>query len=1096
MPTRSLTAAGIILLCGATTLQAQTLTTDFVNAGYTLLDLGSVPGLPAPNGGLTIKPAEPNTLYICGAANGAGGVVHTIGITRNVQGHITGYSGTSTLFATAGNNDGGLFFAPNGTMLYTRYPLNELGQLLTNSTTMITNLTPLGVNSSVGSVMLVPTGFVGAGKLVFASYNSGTVHQLPYTIGVNGEYILGSSANQVNIISTASGPEGIAYVPPGSPAFTAESIIISSYGNGKVVVYEADANGLPMPSTARDMVTGLSGAEGALIDPVTGDLLFSTFGGANTVIRVSGFADPEDCLGIPFGPNLPGTPCDDSDACTTNDTWSPTCDCIGTFQDADGDGTCDANDLCPGGPEPGTACDDLDACTTGDVIGANCLCAGTFADADGDGTADCNDGCPADPNKIAPGQCGCGVADTDGDGDGTADCNDGCPADPNKTTPGICGCGVSDADTDGDGTADCNDGCPADPNKIAPGQCGCGVADTDTDGDGTADCVDPCPALANIEPGDPCDDGIANTINDQYTINCVCAGTPVACTVPGDCNDNDPCTTDDCLANACVFTPLPDGDGDGTCDAQDGCPADPNKTAPGICGCGVADTDTDGDGTADCVDPCPALANIEPGDPCDDGIANTINDQYTINCVCAGTPVACTVPGDCNDGDPCTTDDCVANACVFTPLPDGDGDGTCDAQDGCPADPNKTAPGICGCGVSDADSDSDGTADCNDGCPADPNKIAPGQCGCGVADTDTDGDGTADCVDPCPALANIEPGDPCDDGIAGTINDQYNANCLCVGTPVGCTEILTLELTLDDFGSETTVELRDETGAIILDSSGPYADGIGGTVMSEQFCVNPGCYRLYVYDAGGDGIAGGGYVLRDASNRRIIDADGLFGATSTQHVGTPDFCVPLSNQGLIPYSCDRTDLLPSTTLYCNGQPGATGFQWWWHDPHGSYSRRILVPTNQMKANQMVTNPVPYGLELNIRVRALIGGNYTAFGKACTAVVNDPGGGAMDDAGISYQSIEMDDASTILTIHPNPNRDGVVNLMLEGLDDVERVMLIDVFDLYGKRVHAEQVTIAGGTVNHVMDLSSDLSMGMYVVNVSINGQHFTQRLLKQ
>jgi hypothetical protein len=52
--------------------------------------------------------------------------------------------------------------------------------------------------------------------------------------------------------------------------------------------------------------------------------------------------------------------------------------------------------------------------------------------------------------------------------------------------------------------------------------------------------------------------------------------------------------------------------------------------------------------------------------------------------------------------------------------------------DGCPNDPNKTAPGICGCGAADTDRDLDGTADCRDGCPLDAKKLAPGVCGCGV----------------------------------------------------------------------------------------------------------------------------------------------------------------------------------------------------------------------------------------------------------------------------------------------------------------------------------------------------------------------------
>jgi hypothetical protein len=96
-----------------------------------------------------------------------------------------------------------------------------------------------------------------------------------------------------------------------------------------------------------------------------------------------------------------------------------------------------------------------------------------------------------------------------------------------------------------------------------------------------------------------------------------------------------------------------DSDGDGVGDACDNCPNDPNKIAPGVCGCGVADTDSDGDGTIDCLDACP-------------------NDPNKI------------APGQCGCGNPDT---------------DTDGDGMLDCHDGCPNDPNKIAPGHCGCGV-------------------------------------------------------------------------------------------------------------------------------------------------------------------------------------------------------------------------------------------------------------------------------------------------------------------------------------------------------------------------------------------------------------
>ncbi|MBU0968818.1 MAG: PKD domain-containing protein [Proteobacteria bacterium] len=85
-----------------------------------------------------------------------------------------------------------------------------------------------------------------------------------------------------------------------------------------------------------------------------------------------------------------------------------------------------------------------------------------------------------------------------------------------------------------------------------------------------------------------------------------------------------------------------DSDGDGTPDMSDGCPADPAKTTAGVCGCGVADTDTDADGIADCNDTCNNLI-------------------------------------------------------------DTDGDGVADCVDGCPTNPTKTAPGFGGCAATEVE---------------------------------------------------------------------------------------------------------------------------------------------------------------------------------------------------------------------------------------------------------------------------------------------------------------------------------------------------------------------------------------------------------
>lgn len=77
-----------------------------------------------------------------------------------------------------------------------------------------------------------------------------------------------------------------------------------------------------------------------------------------------------DCLSVPGGPNMPGTFCDDLDSLNTNDTWSTACTCEGEPF------TIDCNGVVYGPDMPGTLCDDGDPFTTGDMWTASCLCIG------------------------------------------------------------------------------------------------------------------------------------------------------------------------------------------------------------------------------------------------------------------------------------------------------------------------------------------------------------------------------------------------------------------------------------------------------------------------------------------------------------------------------------------------------------------------------------------------------------------------------------------------------------------------------------------------------------------------------------------------
>ena len=51
-------------------------------------------------------------------------------------------------------------------------------------------------------------------------------------------------------------------------------------------------------------------------------------------------------------------------------------------------------------------------------------------------------------------------------------------------------------------------------------------------------------------------------------------------------------------------------------------------------------------------------------------------------------------------------------------------------------------------------------------------------------------------------------------------------------------------------------------------------------------------------------------------------------------------------------------------------------------------------------------------------------------------------------------------------------------------------------MMGQRVFTERAVAAEGTLNHRMDLGSVVGAGLYVVNVTIDGKLFTQRLVIQ
>ncbi|GDY00103.1 hypothetical protein LBMAG48_25060 [Phycisphaerae bacterium] len=298
---RTTTVTLAALAMSTTAGLAQVVAPQYVN-NYAIFNLGPVPGVPGSYGGVAMSNTDPDLMLIGGNANASTGGVYSIRVRRNQCGNITGFIGTAQLVSTAPQIDGGLFVTTDNVILTTRYNDNGINMIKPGSTApdKVVSLTPLGVASSTGSLTIVPQGLPGAGRLKIASYNASTFYDATISPDGLGTY------NVSNVTLTANiqgGPEGIAYVPSGSPLFPNPALLIAEYGGGLISAWDINANGDPVPGTRRSFITGLSGAEGAFLDITSGDFLFSTFGGGGRVIVVQGFAERVTCDSIDFNQN-------------------------------------------------------------------------------------------------------------------------------------------------------------------------------------------------------------------------------------------------------------------------------------------------------------------------------------------------------------------------------------------------------------------------------------------------------------------------------------------------------------------------------------------------------------------------------------------------------------------------------------------------------------------------------------------------------------------------------------------------------------------------------------------------------------------------
>jgi lysyl endopeptidase len=104
----------------------------------------------------------------------------------------------------------------------------------------------------------------------------------------------------------------------------------------------------------------------------------------------------------------------------------------------------------------------------------------------------------------------------------------------------------------------------------------------------------------------------------------------------------------------------------------------------------------------------------------------------------------------------------------------------------------------------------------------------------------------------------------------------------------GDTYLFTLEIVLDDYGSETSWELRNSSNTLVYEG-GPYADGADGQLVEQELCLVEDCYSLTFFDAWGDGMCcefgNGGYTMLNQNSIFLFNG-GQFGESEEN-----EFCV-------------------------------------------------------------------------------------------------------------------------------------------------------------------------------------------------------------
>ncbi|MBK7286460.1 MAG: lamin tail domain-containing protein [Flavobacteriales bacterium] len=229
------------------------------------------------------------------------------------------------------------------------------------------------------------------------------------------------------------------------------------------------------------------------------------------------------------------------------------------------------------------------------------------------------------------------------------------------------------------------------------------------------------------------------------------------------------------------------------------------------------------------------------------------------------------------------------------------------------------------------------------------------------------------------------------------------------------------------------------------------------------------------------------YFVRVRTNEAGPLASAHFGTGCEVAMSSTVPCTELISAPTYGHSCgeERAFNTNNSFIYALPVVGATEYQFRIFIPSEGYDETFIRSTYILQLKWNNRPPMVNGSTYNVQVNVKVGATYSGFcGQTCTITINN---------GNPRPEASMAQATGTATMWPNPVRESQVNLSIDGIQDADQQIIVDIQNVYGKQVFAKEFGNSGERFTTILDLPSDIASGVYLVNFTVNGQKTVQRL---